>query len=90
MQHECISHSVVSDNATPWTVAASRLLCPWNYPGKEYWSGLPCPSPGDLSNPGLEPPSPAWQEDYLLSEPPGKPLKYGEYSQCIVVTINGK
>ena len=25
---------------------------------QEYWSGLPCPSPGDLPNPGIEPVSP--------------------------------
>ena len=24
---------------------------------QEYWSELPCPSPGDLPNPGIEPPS---------------------------------
>ena len=24
---------------------------------QEYWSGLPCPSPGDLPNPGIEPAS---------------------------------
>ena len=29
----CVSHSVVSDFVTPWTVPA-RLLCPWNSPGK--------------------------------------------------------
>ena len=22
---------------------------------QEYWSGLPCPPPGDLPNPGIEP-----------------------------------
>ncbi|ELR49192.1 hypothetical protein M91_01329, partial [Bos mutus] len=22
---------------------------------QEYWSGLPCPPPGDLSDPGMEP-----------------------------------
>ena len=33
---------------------------------QEYWSGLPCPSPGDLPNPGLEPASPALQVDSLL------------------------
>ena len=27
-------------------------------PGKEYWSGLPCPSPGYLCNPGIEPTAP--------------------------------
>ena len=39
---------------------------------QEYWSGLPFPSPGDLLNPGIEPGSPALQEDSLLSELPGK------------------
>ena len=40
---------------------------------QEYWSGLPCTSPGDFPNPGIEPRSPALQADSLLSEPPGKP-----------------
>ena len=39
---------------------------------QEYWSGLPFPSPGDLPDPGIEPGSPAFQEDTLTSEPPGK------------------
>ena len=29
------------------------------YRGQEYWSGLPCPSPGDFPDPGMEPRSPA-------------------------------
>ena len=29
----------------------------------EYWSGLPCPPPGDLPNSGIEPGSPALQVD---------------------------
>ena len=37
----------------------------------------PFPSPGNLPDPGIEPGSPAWQADSLLSEPPGKP-KYVE------------
>ena len=41
---------------------------------QEYGSGLPCPSPGGLSEPGIEPRSPALQVDSLLSEPPGKPM----------------
>ena len=41
---------------------------------QEYWSGLPCPPPGDFPNPGIKPKSPALQEDSLLSEPPLKPL----------------
>ena len=41
---------------------------------KEYWSGLPCPAPGDLPNPGIEPRSLALQVDLLPSESLGKPL----------------
>ena len=37
---------------------------------QEYWSRLPFPSPGDLSNPGIKPGSPALQADALTSEPP--------------------
>ena len=33
---------------------------------KDYWSGLPFPSPEDLPNPGSEPMSPVWQVDSLL------------------------
>ena len=44
------------------------------FPGQEYWSGLPLPSPGDLSGPGIKPGSPALQADFVPSEPPGKAL----------------
>ena len=40
---------------------------------QEYWSELPFPSPGDLTNPGIEPGSPALQSDSLSYEYPGKP-----------------
>ena len=40
---------------------------------REYWSGLPFPSPGDLLDPGIEPKSPTLQADSLPSEPAGKP-----------------
>ena len=40
---------------------------------QKYWSGLPCPPPGDLPDPGIELMSPALQADSLPSEPPGKP-----------------
>ena len=41
---------------------------------QEYWCGLPFPSPGDLSNSGMELVSPAQQVDSLPAEPSGKPL----------------
>ena len=34
----------------------------------EYWSGLPFPSPGDLSNPGIKPRFPTLQADSLPTE----------------------
>ena len=40
---------------------------------QEYWSGLPFPSPGDFSDPGIEHGSPALQADSLLTEVPRKP-----------------
>ena len=41
---------------------------------QEYWSGLPFPSPGDHSDPGIEPRSPALLADSLLSESSGSLL----------------
>ena len=40
--------------ATPWTVACQAPLS-MGFPRQEYWSGLPCPPPGDLPYPGIEP-----------------------------------
>ena len=64
-----LSCSVVPDFATPWTVARQAPLS-MGFPRQEYWSGLPFPSPGDLSNTGIKPGSPSLQADSLPSEPP--------------------
>ena len=42
---------------------------------QEYWNRLPCPSPGDLPNPGMEPMSPALAGGFFTTEPPGKPIE---------------
>ena len=47
------------------------------------WSGLPFPSPGDLSDPGIEPRSPALRADTLTSEPRGKPIYILKQQQSI-------
>ena len=57
--------------AIPWTVVYQASLS-MGFFRQEYWSGLPFPSPGDLSDPGIERKSPALQADALPSEPPGK------------------
>ena len=56
---------------TPWTIALQIPLF-IEFSRQEYWSGLPFPSPGDLSYPGIKPGCPAFRADSLLSEPPGK------------------
>ena len=40
--------------ATPWTVAHQAPLS-LGFSRQEYWSGLPCPPPGDLPNPDIKP-----------------------------------
>ena len=72
-QYRCawvFSLSVVSDSLQPHGVQPARLLCSWGFSRQEYWSGLPCPPPGDLLNLGIEPRSPTLQADSLLLEPP--------------------
>ena len=39
---------------TPWTVAHHSPPS-MGFSRKEYWSGFPCPSSGDLPDPGIEP-----------------------------------
>ena len=90
-----LSHfSCVQLCVTPWTVAHPVLLS-MGFSRQEYWSGLPCPLPGDLPNPGIEPRSPVLQVDSLPAEPPGKPsvnkgqmknslLNFGDWKSMIM------
>ena len=39
---------------TPWTVTCQAPLS-MGFSRQEYWRGLPCPSPGHLPSPGIEP-----------------------------------
>ena len=54
-----------------WTVARQAPLS-MGFSRQEYWSGLPCPPPGGLPNPGIKLRSPTLQPDSLPSEPLGK------------------
>ena len=66
-----LSHSVVFDSVTPWTVAYQNPLS-MEFSRQEYWSRLPFPTPGDLSNPGIEPASlesPALAGRFVTLEP---------------------
>ena len=60
---------------TPWTVACHTPLS-MGFPRKEYWTGLPLPSPGDLPDPRIKPVSPALADRFFATVPPGKHRHY--------------
>ena len=68
--------------ATPWTIAHQVPLFK-GFPSQEYWNGLPFPSPGDLSNPGIKPASPPLAGRFFTIEPLWKPIL--EYSQLTIL-----
>ena len=75
-----LGHSVMSDFATAWNVAHQAPLS-MGFPRQEYWSGLPCPSPGDLSGPGIESTSlesPSLVGRVFTAEPSRKPILLGD------------
>ena len=68
--------------ATLWTTAR-QAPSSMGFFRQEYWSGLPCPPPGDCPNPGIESMSlvsPALASGFFTTEPPGKPLCSTWYS----------
>ena len=65
-----VSCSVVSDSLGPLGLQLSRLLCPWDFPGKK--KGVGCHFP----DPGIKPASPALAGGFFTTEPPGKSLTY--------------
>ena len=67
-----LSYSVVSNSLQLHGLQPAMVLCPLGFSRQELWSGLPCPPPGNLHNPGIKPRCPALQVDSLPSEPQGK------------------
>ena len=56
---------------------AHQAPLPKKFSQQKYWSRSPCPPPGDLPNPGVEPTSPAspaLASRFLTTDPPGKPI----------------
>ena len=62
----------MSDSLGPYELEARQAPLSMKFSRQEYQSGLPFPSPGDLSNPGIKSRSPALLADPLPSEPPEK------------------
>ena len=89
IESESVSRSVISwvtkkvQNVqflpTPWIIACQAPLS-METSRLEYGSGLPCPPPGDLPNPGVKPGSPALQADSRPAELPPSNQKFGSNS----------
>ena len=69
---KCVSRSVMSDSLQPHGLCPTRLLCPWESPGKNIGVGSHSLLRGNLPNIWIEPGSPALQIASLLSESHGQ------------------
>ena len=65
--------------ATPWTAARQAPLF-IGFSWQEYWSGLSCPPPGDLPEPGIKPMFSELQADSL-------PLRHPEDQTCCSLAV---
>ena len=75
---------------TPWTVACQASLS-MGFSRQEYWSGWPCPPPGDLSDVEIEPAflvSPALAGGFLTT-PPGKPQVVYRCQEQSIMRVSG-
>ena len=70
--------------ATPGTVDCQAPPS-MGFSSQEYWSGLPFPSLGHLSNPVIDPWSPTLQADSLLSESLRKPFQENTCLYCMLI-----
>ena len=67
---------------SPMDSAAHQGPLSMGFSSKEYWSGLPCPPPGDLPHPGIEPGSLALQVKSLPLRHQGSPFNFLRYILC--------
>ena len=85
----CVVQLLSCDRLFPiLQIVACQAPLSVGFPRQEYWSGLPCPPPGDLPKPGIEPDLLCllhWQVGTLPLVPPGKPNSV--YEQGLVSLI---
>ena len=83
----CCCSLVVSDSfVTPWTVGHQAPLS-MGFSKKEYWTGLPFPSPEDFPDPRIKPVSPELSGRFFTPEPPGKPICVFIYTHLYTYTL---
>ena len=74
----CKVGSVVFNSLQPSGPVARQAPLSMGFPRQEYWSGLPCPPPGDLPDPGIKPASlvsPALAGGFFTTSAPWEGLK---------------
>ena len=70
---------------TLWAVARQAPLS-MGFSRQEYWSGLPCPPPGDLPDPEIKPVSPSLAGIFFTTVPLGKPCVWQRETLTIITT----
>ena len=76
-------------SAIPWTVA-HQIPPSMEFSREEYWSSLPFPSPGNLSDPVVElmsVASPALAGKFFTTAPPGKPISSIVHLHSILTSL---
>ena len=85
----CSELSCVQLSVTPWTVACQAPLST-KFSRQEYWSKLPCPPPGDLPHPGIEPESltsPTLAGGFFTTGATWEASPVNEHS-CVLITFD--
>ena len=77
-----VSHSVVSDSLRSRGLQPARLLCPWDFPGKNTGMGSHFLFQG-ISPTQEEPGSPSLQADSLSCEPAGKCVNHKKINTVV-------
>ena len=77
-----LSHSVVSDFATSWTIAQQAPLST-EFSRQEYWSVFPFPIPGYLTDLGIDRLSPTLAGRFFITVLPGKPNLYAYQTEIL-------
>ena len=85
--HMCQVTSVVSDSLQVYGLQPTRLLCPWDSPGKNTGVGCHALLQGIFLTQGLNLGLLHWQAGSLPLAPRGKPVLYVIYSQSFTIMI---